>query len=75
MTRDKISPMIAFTLNGEIQRRAAAVSLAALLDELGLSGKRLAVEKDGQIVPRSQHDCTMIEAGCQLEIVVAVGGG
>lgn len=67
--------MFEFTLNGEIQRRAAAVSLATLLDELGLSGKRLAVEKDGQIVPRSRHEHTLIDAGCRLEIVVAVGGG
>lgn len=67
--------MIEFTLNGQPQQRAATLSVAQLLDELGLSGKRLAIEKDGQIVPRGQHADCPVEAGCRLEIVVAVGGG
>ncbi|KYC29036.1 Thiamine biosynthesis protein ThiS [Sterolibacterium denitrificans] len=67
--------MIEFILNGEIQRREAAVSVAALLEEMALAGKRLAVEMDGRIVPKSQHDRTLVDAGSQLEIVVAVGGG
>lgn len=72
---DKISHMFEFTLNGTLQQREQTLTIAALLLEMNLSGKRLAVEKNGQIVPRSQHDGTMIDAGCQLEIVVAVGGG
>ena len=75
MARDKISAMIEFLLNGEIQRRETAVSVAALLEEMALAGKRLAVEKDGRIVPKSQHANTLVDAGSQLEIVVAVGGG
>ena len=72
---DKIPKMIEYTLNGETRRRDAATSVACLLDELGLTGKRLAVEKDGEIVPKSRHAECLIEAGSRVEIVVAVGGG
>ncbi|MDR2678625.1 MAG: sulfur carrier protein ThiS [Zoogloeaceae bacterium] len=54
---------------------AAGLSIAALLLELGYAGKRLAVERNGVIVPRSQHAETRIAAGDILEIVIAVGGG
>ena len=42
---------------------------------LGYAGKRIAVEHNGLIVPRSRHAATAIEAGDRIEIVVAVGGG
>ncbi|HRH13743.1 MAG TPA: sulfur carrier protein ThiS, partial [Azonexus sp.] len=42
---------------------------------LALTGKRIAVERNGEIVPKSQHATTTLAAGDQLEIVVAVGGG
>jgi sulfur carrier protein len=42
---------------------------------LGLAGKRIAVEKNGEIVPRSQYASMPIAAGDRLEIVGAVGGG
>ena len=67
--------MIEFTLNGEPRRLAAGVSVSCLLEELGLAGKRVAVEKDGEIVPKSRHAETLIESGTHIEIVVAVGGG
>ncbi len=67
--------MIEYTLNGEARRLDAAISVARLLEDLGLVGKRLAVEKDGEIVPKSRHAECMVEAGCRIEIVVAVGGG
>jgi sulfur carrier protein len=62
-------------LNGESRQLAAGQTVAALLDELGYAGKRLAVERNGDIVPKSQHGVTAIQEGDQLEIVVAVGGG
>ncbi|SOE52061.1 Sulfur carrier protein ThiS [plant metagenome] len=62
-------------LNGESRQLAAGQTVAALLDELGYAGKRLAVERNGDIVPKSQHGVTAIQDGDQLEIVVAVGGG
>jgi sulfur carrier protein len=46
-----------------------------LLETLNLTGKRLAVERNGEIVPRSQFADTLLADGDKLEIVVAVGGG
>jgi len=46
-----------------------------LLETLALSGKRVAVEKNGEIVPRSRYPSTRLSDGDALEIVVAVGGG
>lgn len=46
-----------------------------LLTELNLVGKRIAVELDGDIVPKSAHASTRLCEGATLEIVVAVGGG
>ena len=42
---------------------------------LDLSGKRVAIERNGEIVPRSRHDSEPLASGDRLEIVVAVGGG
>ncbi|MEO8188162.1 MAG: sulfur carrier protein ThiS, partial [Burkholderiaceae bacterium] len=39
------------------------------------AGKRVAVERNGEIVPKSQHDSTKLTSGDRLEIVIAVGGG
>jgi sulfur carrier protein len=49
--------------------------VARLLEAMELSGKRVAVEKNGEIVPRSQYPDTLLAEGDALEIVVAVGGG
>ncbi len=53
----------------------AAFSVAHLLERLHLTGKRVAVEMDGQLVPRSRHATTVLHDGMRLEIVHAVGGG
>jgi sulfur carrier protein len=50
-------------------------SLDAYLAHAGLAGKRLAVERNGEIVPRSRYADTRLGDGDRLEIVVAVGGG
>ncbi|TCS70036.1 sulfur carrier protein [Sulfuritortus calidifontis] len=67
--------VITVSLNGEPRQFDSPLKVAQLLDQLGLTGKRLAVEKNGEIVPKSQHAETAIENGDVLEIVVAVGGG
>jgi sulfur carrier protein len=67
--------MIAVTLNGEHREFPAALTCQQLLDELALAGKRLAVERNGEIVPRSRFGDERIADGDRLEIVVAVGGG
>lgn len=67
--------MLEITLNGKPLRLAAPATVAALLADQGLAGKRVAVERNGEIVPRSRHDAVVLAAGDRLEIVVAVGGG
>lgn len=62
-------------VNGVERPLAAHASVADLLRELALEGKRIAVEKNGEIVPRSRYAETPLSAGDRLEIVGAVGGG
>ena len=66
---------IRLTVNGEPHSFESAPTLSQLLAHLNLTGKRLAVERNGEIVPRSLHGETLLTDGDQLEIVVAVGGG
>ena len=67
--------MIQVTVNGKAHRFERPVEVAALLSTLNLAGKKVAVERNGEIVPRSAHASTVLADGDQLEIVVAVGGG
>ena len=67
--------MITLTVNGLPQPLEAPTTLAQLLDTMQLTGKRVAVERNGEIVPRSQYSLVDLLDGDQLEIVVAVGGG
>ncbi|HMW18542.1 MAG TPA: sulfur carrier protein ThiS [Accumulibacter sp.] len=62
-------------INGEPRPFVAPLTVAGLLTLLSYSGKRLAVERNGEIVPRSQHADTTLADGDRIEIVVAVGGG
>jgi sulfur carrier protein len=64
------------TINGKPRSfEAASLSVAELVQQLELVGKRLAIERNGEIVPRSQFDATPLADGDKLEIVGAVGGG
>ena len=67
--------MINVSVNGAVRSIGADATVAALLAEMQLTGKRVAVERNGEIVPKSLHGATPLAAGDQLEIVVAVGGG
>jgi sulfur carrier protein len=67
--------MIQVTVNGKAHRFERPVEVAALLSTLNLVGKKVAVERNGEIVPKSAHASTVLADGDQLEIVVAVGGG
>ena len=62
-------------INGQPEALSSPVTLAELLVTRELANKRVAVERNGEIVPRSQHATTTLLAGDRLEIVVAVGGG
>ena len=67
--------MLDIKINGEPRQFSEALTVAGLIDHLGYTGKRIAVERNGEIVPKSQHASTALASGDQLEIVVAVGGG
>ena len=67
--------MIQVTVNGAAHRLEKPLQISALLEELELAGKKVAVERNGEIVPRSAHASTVLADGDELEIVVAVGGG
>lgn len=67
--------MIELVINGEARSFPAPLTLSQLVEALDLAGKRIAIEKNGEIVPRSQHASTPLASGDRLEIVVAVGGG
>jgi len=63
------------TLNGAPREFPAALTFAQLLDELALAGRRLAVERNGEIVPRSRFGEARLADGDRIEVVMAVGGG
>ena len=64
------------TINGKTRDFAVTqLTVAELVVQLNLEGKRLAIERNGEIVSRSQFAITPLMTGDQLEIVGAVGGG
>lgn len=62
-------------LNGEARQVPDNCSAAQLVEELGLSGKRIAMEVNMEIVPRSGYDGHIFKEGDRVEIVHAIGGG
>ncbi len=66
---------IELTLNGEPRQLAAPVTVAGLLASLGLDTRKVAVERNEEIVPRSLYAQTMLDHGDALEIVHFIGGG
>ena len=69
------SKVMEISLNGELRQFPAPLTVAALVEMLGYVGKRIAVERNGEIVPRGRHADVVLADGDRLEIVVAVGGG
>ena len=67
---------MSLTLNGVATAvPPGTTTLAELVTALGLAGQRIAVEMNGEIVPRSRYASTVVTRGDRLEIVGAVGGG
>jgi sulfur carrier protein len=66
---------IRLTVNGSERRFAPPVTVRTLVGEMGMEGRRVAIERNGEIVPRSRYDETTLADGDRLEVVVAVGGG
>ncbi|MCC5881896.1 MAG: sulfur carrier protein ThiS [Halomonas sp.] len=62
-------------LNGESRDLDPGLTVAQLVDTLGLAGRRIAVERNEEIVPKSEHDSTPLADGDRIEIVHAIGGG
>ncbi|KXW59199.1 MAG: sulfur carrier protein ThiS [Ferrovum myxofaciens] len=70
-----VSSMITLFINGSPQIFATVPTVRQVLDERGMTGRRVAIECNGDIVPRSHYDSRALAEGDRLEIVVAVGGG
>lgn len=66
---------ISLTINGEATKAPQGGTLADLVARLELDIRKLAVERNLEIVPRSQYAATILQEGDQLEIVHFVGGG
>ncbi len=62
-------------INGESRQFSSPLTVAELVLTLNHAGKRIAVERNGEIVARGRHGETMLADGDRIEIVVAVGGG
>jgi sulfur carrier protein len=67
--------LITLNINGVSQTFSVALNAAELLAQLGYAGKRVALERNGEIVPRSTYATVQLADGDKLEVVVAVGGG
>jgi sulfur carrier protein len=72
---DPESTLMRIVLNGEPLDLPQALDLADLLQHLGLGERRLAVEVNRSIVPRSRHRGWMLQDGDTVELVQALGGG
>lgn len=62
-------------VNGSTKAYGRPLAVADLLQDMKLAGRKVAVERNGEIVPRSAHASTLLTDGDRLEIVAAVGGG
>ena len=66
--------MYTITVNGE-KHQTDLSTVKAVLDSLGLTQGRYAVEIDGELIPKSELDSTKVEPEMIIEVVQAVGGG
>lgn len=71
MTRESME----ITVNGEHREVPGGTSIAVLLEELSLTGRRIAVEVNEDIIPRSRHAEHRLDDGDRVEIIHAIGGG
>lgn len=62
-------------VNGELMELHEGATVAALVKKMALMGKRLAVEVNEDIIPRSQHEQFVLSSGDRIEVVHAIGGG
>jgi sulfur carrier protein len=69
------APLIEITVNGESRQVADGTTVAQLLGDLGLAERRVAVERNRQVVPRAEHATVQLTSGDRIEVVTFVGGG
>jgi sulfur carrier protein len=67
--------MIQVSVNGVTEHYERPMAISELIERKALAGRKIAVERNGEIVPRGAHAVTLLANGDRLEIVVAVGGG
>jgi len=67
--------VITININGTARQFPDSTNVAKLIEEMQLTGKRIALERNGEIVPRSRFAAQQLADGDKLEVVVAVGGG
>jgi sulfur carrier protein len=70
-----MSQTIEVVINGESRTVVHGTTVAALISELGFGDRRVAVERNREVVPRAEHASTVLAAGDKLELVTFVGGG
>jgi len=70
-----MSTSIDVVINGQPRTIEHGTTVSSLLTLLGLADRRVAVERNREIVPRADHGSTVIVAGDRLELVTFVGGG
>ncbi|HSK03525.1 MAG TPA: sulfur carrier protein ThiS [Kofleriaceae bacterium] len=70
-----MSTSIDVVINGQSRTVNAGTTVAALIGELGLGDRKVAVERNREVVPRAQHATTVLADGDRLEVVTFVGGG
>ena len=71
----RMATPVRILVNGAPREFAQAPTVAQFLDQLDLAGKRLAIERNGEIVPRSRFAEARLSDGDRIEVVIAVGGG
>lgn len=68
-------PALNITINGESKPVAEGLTLAQLVEQLGLQPRFVAIERNRELVPRTRHSECVLQPDDQLEIVTLVGGG
>ena len=73
--RMQVAQAVSLTVNGDTVQVPERISVAGLLEQLGLDRRKVAVERNEEIVVRSTYDTAVLHAGDRMEIVHFIGGG